>query len=315
MVYGLFDSLSLQDVSPDVVNSRAVTVADLLSDMGQVNNAAFRHCSAVLVDTVLAQPQMACVGSSASLITTALSKILERGSSSGSNSAGGGLPESLLQNVSLAISGVVDSCQSTLAIGEPPVSLSTPNLRITALVADTNSTLSVAQSALEAFTGAATSTLTLDVPAGGSLGLSLVQYNNNPGGSTTSSTSLTVQTTSYQTNTGRRLAGGRPTAGAVGGAGGALGGAVGAVGGDLGAVGGDLGPLGTVGSTLVLLNKKPVAYIDIPPLSLQVKCVTPTGRPYPLNGTCPHTDHPYSVTCPARAKGNYNITCPGQKTQ
>jgi hypothetical protein len=202
----------------------------------------------------------------------------------------------LLQNVTLAIAGLVDSCQSTLAIGDSPLSISTDNLRIIAVVSEpsqlANYTLSVAKSDIETYSGAETASVHLNMSGasglegleGEAVGLSLVQYNNNPSGLTTNSTSLTVQT-NYAQSQGRRL---HP----------------------LHHTHHTLHTLhhhqqqhhhrhrrlssstdthtdtrtyrrlqstGTVGATLVLLNKKPIYYYEIPPITLQIKCITPTG--------------------------------------
>eukprot|EP01032_Pedospumella_encystans_P014625 gene14625-16781_t len=54
----MYASLAQQDVSLDVMNSRAVTVAELVLDMTQVNDNAFFYCTSVMVDTVVARPDL-----------------------------------------------------------------------------------------------------------------------------------------------------------------------------------------------------------------------------------------------------------------
>ena len=80
----LHDSLALEDVSLNVVNSRTIAVADLVNDMTQINDNAQAYCTAVLVRTVANFSDLARQGSTAGLISTALSNILERAGSTGS---------------------------------------------------------------------------------------------------------------------------------------------------------------------------------------------------------------------------------------
>eukprot|EP01032_Pedospumella_encystans_P012973 gene12973-14967_t len=277
-------TLNQQEVSLDVINSRAVTVAELVADMTQVNENAFLFCTAVIVDTVTDHPNLACVGSSAFLISTALSNILQRARVSNLESA-------LMVNITRAVNVVSASCVESLAIGDAPVSIVTTNLRISAVVTSQEALasgihLTIAQSPIEALSGApaaASRVGATGVAEGDAVGMSLVQYNNNPLNAYINTTALSVHTTavSHPLTSRRRL------------------------------IESDL----EAGEYIVLQNKKAINYIAFHPSEMQVKCITPlTEASYPVRGMCP-SGFPYTVECPARVKGNFNITCNGVKTQ
>jgi hypothetical protein len=285
---GLYDSLSLQDVSSDVLNSRAVTVADLVADMTQVNDAAFGYCTAVLVNTVKGNPSLACVGSSAHLISSALSNILARATTTAALSA------DLMTNVTATISTVAESCVNTLAIGEPPLAIVTDNVRVSAVVSSRETfaggrAYTVAQSDIESrsksSSAASVQLNAAELSSDAAVALTLVQYNNNPSGKVTNSTALGVATTVLDSTAQRRNQGGSSRL--------------------LAAVDTSAGNGGTY---VTLQNRQPLEYLTILPSYMQVKCITPLGDAYTVTATCP-SGSVVSVECPAGRKGNYNVTC------
>ena len=180
----LYLSLTLQDLSADVVQSRAVSVADVLLDLRTVSDAALGNCTMALVETVLAAADLACVDTSFELITASLSAVLGRGAA---------LPAELTEAVTEALTALAQACQEDTAPGEPPVTISRPNLQLTVALFDSSNNQSVvgaAQSAFDTFNGQPASSCAFDTEElddTQSLGVTLFEYTSNPHGSSNSS--------------------------------------------------------------------------------------------------------------------------------
>jgi hypothetical protein len=196
-----------------------------------------------------------------------------------------------MNNITVTVNTVTTTCKNALAIGEPPISIVTPNLRISAAVVaretitDSNFSLTVAQSDVEKLSNSITASMRIDASGLGSsdsLGVALVQYTNNPKGVITNATAVTVSSTVYSetAQAGRRLA----TDTSKG------------------------------GKYLVLNNVEPMTYLSIEPSVLQIKCITPRAEPYTVEAVCP-SGYAFSVECPADVKGNFNISCDGRWTR
>jgi hypothetical protein len=74
----IYSTLSLQDVSEDVVTARAVAIASILMDISQITESALRNCSAALTATVNDHPELAGQSDIASPVARALSNVLEK---------------------------------------------------------------------------------------------------------------------------------------------------------------------------------------------------------------------------------------------
>ena len=285
MCTDLYSSLQFQDVDAAAVSSRAQSVAELLVDPQQSSDTALEFCTAVLVTTVLDYPTFSCLGETPNIIVDSLSRILAIDSSR--------LSASLYSNVTFVVEQLSTSCQSQLAVGESPAEYLSEHLKVLSSVntrdrLNGNQSFSVAQSAASQFNGVPASTVTLNATRASEIqvfGMSLVQYGKNPQGAVSNSSSVTVQVDSYdglpseEDTRRRRLA----TAG--------------------------LGVEG-IEVTVTLINKSPIVYMRVDPTDLVIKCTTPRGQSYDETRTCP-TGFEFTVTCPARSKGNFYITCPG----
>jgi hypothetical protein len=301
MCKSLYDNLQIQDVSQDVVTARAVLISNLFQDMSQISDSAFDNCSFVLINTVNEYP--VCQGSSATIISNALSAVLQREINQHS--------VSMVEIVSRSISILADTCQNNLAVGEEPTSVVSNNMgfamsvnnrfnlglmsTINSMKYRANANLNVlnglnsfgmklfaAQSDLEKFSGATAAALSIDaseLSPSDSLGVTLIQYSHNVKGSRLNSTSLNTQLTRYsQPNeeSSRRLK----------------------------------SAVAVVGLKVFLENKESVKYIDIMAEVVQVKCVTPRTKPYSVEVDCKLSGLKYRVTCPSSDRGTYNLTCP-----
>ncbi|KAJ1430691.1 REJ domain-containing protein [Ochromonadaceae sp. CCMP2298] len=200
MCYGVYKTLSLQDVTADVVQSRALVVGNILQD---ICDPALGNCTQALVETVVQHPSLSCTGTSSRLVSAAFSNVLKRGA---------GLSQPLVDSVDEALAALTAGCQANLAAGEA-LSLATGNMKLLVGVGDRDSgEWTVPQSAMEAFTGRRPASLSLDSSSlsdADSVGLRLIEYTSNPTGQATNSTKLSVETTSYRGSpSGRRLAAG-----------------------------------------------------------------------------------------------------------
>ena len=317
LCHGIYRSLSLQDLSADVVQSRALSVADVLIDITTITDAALYNCTLALVETVLSAGDLACVGTSFSTITNSLSAVLAKGTS---------LPESLVQNVTTALTAMAEACQSSSAAGEEPLTITSNNLQLTVSVVDNgknNSLLSIAQSEFDSFNNEPANSCDFDtdgLSSTESLSVTLFQYSSNPHGAT-NSTQLLVQDgvnddgddRRRRTRRGRRVSvpwslpyhlqqeglelisssSGRKLKGRK-----------------LQDLSGTL----DTGVTIVLHNHRPINYIEIPESTINVRCFEWKNHEYIITKICP-SGAMLNITCPSRKKGDFDVTCPARSSE
>ena len=143
---GLYNTLGIQDVSLDVITSRASSISSILLDITQITDIALGNCTAALVETILEYPTIAGSPTTFALCSSALSTVLEKGA---------GLPKALLASVSVALSALATGVQGNMAIGQQTQSISTSNARIAVSLVDPSALASQQfyppQTAVEAF--------------------------------------------------------------------------------------------------------------------------------------------------------------------
>ena len=275
----LYQTLSLQDVTPDIVKSRATMINDILVDDNLISASALGNCSAALTETILAHPDMACADATLTIVGSALSRILHRGTA---------LSRSVLGKVTAAVNALSQGCQSTAVVGEKTVVVTAENLRMSTRIFDASEgskyDISVPVSDFEAFNGVKRSSVSLNstnLIYGNTVGAVVFQFNNNPRGVKSNSTSVNLQTVMYtqSPNSRRRLS-----------------------------------VESLSGATIVLLNKEPIQYPYVLPVTQSVRCFQYRDTEYTVNVTCANGLVLYR-TCPVRAKGVYNITCPGYQVE
>eukprot|EP01034_Spumella_vulgaris_P025546 gene25546-32016_t len=136
---GIHGAASLQDLSADVISSRAITIANALQDPTLISHNALLNCSSLLIGTVQDNPTLICQNSVvSSLLMTSLSKLLALKAA---------LPSIIIDSVSAALSTLSESCQATLAAGEAPFTFITDNARLSASLSDFGGVESIAYSA------------------------------------------------------------------------------------------------------------------------------------------------------------------------
>ena len=286
MCISLFRSMQFQDGSAEVVNARARSVHDLLIDVTQLSSVAVEFCTSVLVDTVAEYPSLSCQGTTPGLIVASLSQIVGVKSTA--------LSAELFANVSIVVEQLSTSCKSQLVLGEDPIALISENLNVLNSLNEQdqlnrNMSFSPPQSKAAKFGAAPTASATIDASgatddSNAVVGVSVVQYNNNPQGAASNSTGLIVQLDGYRDapigSEGRRRR---------------------------------LAVEDGLAVTVVLLNMEPIDYQSVPAKDIIIKCITPRGREYTETRTCP-TGFEFTATCPSHKKGNHYVTCPSFTT-
>jgi hypothetical protein len=275
---GLYETLSIQDVSSDVVISRATSIANILIDSSQLSDDGFSNCTAALVGTIQSDPEIAGSASTASLCMTALSTVLQKGSS---------LSSDLVTNISSAVTTLNNGIQSRMAVGQQTVELTTANVRMSTSLQTASdidgSTFSPPLTTYEKYLGANTSSLGVNMSAAGidsnsAVGVSVMQYTSNPHGKVTNSRSTGLSLSAYSAGTvsstsrRRRLA-----------------------------------TSGSVGVTIVLDNIDSEEYYSYEAYNSTVFCEE-TGSSYNLTVVCPVVNQ--TVACTGLATGYVNVTCP-----
>ena len=289
MCVGLLRAAGLQDVSADVVATRANTIASLLSDPAQISAPALGNCTTALAQIILDNPSLTADSSVARQCVNALSSVLGLGSA---------LPISLLALVNAAMDKLTAAMQSQLVVGEPPQTIVTANARVsTSVVADISSVMfTPPQSPLDVFNQVPVTTIALDPLAASvssalglglePIGVSVVQYASLPSGSTSASIGVGLQLTSYTTNpvTGARRARRLLSS-----------------------------STSDVGVTVTLQNMRPADYTSYAASNGTVAC--PAGSVASTVAVSCRGNGGHSVTCPASTTGgSVRYSCPSQRT-
>lgn len=268
-----------QDVTADVILSRAASIADIMLDITQITDDALVTCTSVLLSTVNDNLEYIGADSSAvSIITKALSNVL---------AFGNGLSEGMLNDISDCIDNIVSRSQNYIAINEPPLSYVTNNMRLTTAVASIAdlgyANYTAAQSELEIYSKVSAPSIAFDNGDGvsGALGVTVVQLTSNPYGIRINASFVGVSTVLYDgtsPSSRRRLS--TPT---------------------------------NINMYIKTINDMPVDYSDVLYPSIVVyQCnETKAFEPYEYTGTCPEWPD-FSIKCPG-TKGYFTVSCPGRR--
>jgi hypothetical protein len=209
-------SSASQDVTLDVVSSRATSVSSMLLDSTQVSETALAACTELLVETVIFFPSLVADDSVSSQCLSALSLALQLGAA---------LPAGLINNVSSALAALATGIEGNLVVGEAPTLLITDNVRVSSQMLDmagaSTTSFSPPLTAVEQLTGKVTPTISIEsgspnqddlASKAGSLSVSVVKYTGNVHNTSTStSASVGLSLTTYGVDSGtsarfRRLA-------------------------------------------------------------------------------------------------------------
>lgn len=271
----------LQDVTSDVIRTRALTIGNLFYDSNQISNAALNNCSSILLNIVMNNLELSCPTNTFNVIMETLSNILKVGSN---------LPPNVLVNITNTITLLSTYCQSnSLAVGEKPLTMILNNMRMMMVIGDKTSikdSYMSPQSDFEVFNNMPTSSVGIQASAlnssgASAIGVTTVVYSNNPHGSRTNATQFGLQITPYASNA-------------------------------------DLVPnkrkLNSITTTpafsLILQNDKPIKYTILEPSTQLFHCFRPyQAIAYELNGTC-SSGLTFNVLCPPHSKGIYKVNCP-----
>jgi hypothetical protein len=310
----IYDTVDIQDITEDVMKSRSSTLSGLLLDPTQLSTYSIANCTAALVRTVELAPEYAGLDDVSDLVAETLSGVL-----------GLDLNTELLANVSETLKSLTSSVQDNLAVGEAQKAFNTDNARIGAEVVDPNAVSGTSfgppQTDTEVFNAAPITNFSLVAGASVSaMGVSVVQYKNNPTGSVTDNTPIGVQTTNYAAagRRRRRLRQHLPESVLTATYGGG-GGVVDEETNEPLAANGRRRRLQTSSNTvnLEMQNNGDVTYIDIAEYQGWINCSYQDAA-YTQSVDCNALNETtfavyqitYTMTCPAEQTANFSYTCP-----
>ena len=268
-------SFALQDVTINVLSSRASLISSILVDSSQVSDLAVDYCGAALVQTVLAYSSLICQQPSVlSTVVTALSSVLDKQS----------LSSAFRNQIVNATSFLSFTCQSTVAVGAPPLQLISKNVRTSIASADSYSlsstTFSSVQSTLEKFSAKPSTSINLNSLSSstGSFGVTITEFtsvNMSRTSSQATSSAPQLQVVQVDSKSGRRR----------------------------------LLSQVSLGVKVSIPNIAPVKYGNVLPEKIRIMCSTVRTKQYNVIGTCKN-GYSTMLACPAMALGFFNFTCP-----
>ena len=274
-----------QTASPDVILSRANTIASIFIDPTQITSQTLISGAMILVSTIEENTDALCGGNVESSLMTALSNILRLGRS---------ISPSLLSSIQTAMQTLILTCQGTLSTGQPPYFMVTDSMRVSSVVVSKESssgsvclpTLTASEQLLKV-RGTSFCANISSLSAGSSEKLSIVQY---------ASSSSSISVYSSATTSSRRLLSLASTPSVPA--------AATAV----------QSSRRAVSFSITIQNANAIEYSQIIPVNISLQCAKAQARSaYQLSGICPN-GLPYNATCPPNMRGFLTVQCPGYVT-
>lgn len=268
-----------QDHSTATVLSIASSIVSLLADYSFASDVALEQCSSALLEPILSEPSLVCQSETTwSTVISALSTLAGKGSN---------LPLTILNDISNAISIISAACQQSLAIGQQPKVFSSANIRSSTAMVD-GSTLGVkvigAVSDFELTNDLKSGSVALSLSdtstssEGTSVGISILEFNNNPYETQSNSSALALQTQFYSSLSRRRL------------------------------------QTQNVTTNVTLINTVPITYRYISPSVMILHCVNRSRTGYWVNSSCPD-GRVVDVFCERNTVGYFNVSCAGFRSE
>eukprot|EP01033_Poteriospumella_lacustris_P011058 gene11060-7871_t len=191
-------TVDVQDVSQASLQARAMAVAQILIDPSVLDGATIATCAQVLLDTVNADPTIACEQNGANLVVSTMNAMML--SFSARNVYGIDMADAtrydLIRGVSQVLQTVGQQCLATQAVGEDPLFLSLDSVRLSSYAVGSvslpSTVFQAAQSPYQQYVQVAGDTAKTAVPkftladdvsvltSQDSMGVTVLQYNNHP---------------------------------------------------------------------------------------------------------------------------------------
>jgi hypothetical protein len=276
MCASLYDTLDIQDVSSDVLASRATSIAQLLSDPTELSDVAVDSCVSALIYTIKASSDslLSRYSSGPLLCLKALSNVLAKGTS---------LTPEMVGNITETLVSLATKIQGSQVVGEStPFSLTAASVRISTSVIDSsqssNPSFTVPQTSLEVYVNESTNSFTLDLTTwaysgSGYIGVSVLQFTTNPHSARTDSVS-----------TGLLIS---PSSSA------------------------EAVSIDGLGFYMHVQNTELVSYPSVGPTTGSYRCdVTENDTPYAVSVWCANVQKDISLHCPGNISGHFNYSCP-----
>lgn len=191
-------TVDVQDVSQASLQARAMAVAQILIDPSVLDGTTIATCAQVLLDTVNADPTIACEQNGANLVVSAMNTMML--SFSARNVYNIDMADAtrydLIRGVSQVLQIVGQQCLATQAVGEEPLFLSLDSVRLSSYAVGSvslpDTVFQAAQSPYQQYVQVAGDTAKTAVPKftladdvsvltnQDSMGVTVLQYNNHP---------------------------------------------------------------------------------------------------------------------------------------
>jgi hypothetical protein len=276
MCASLYDTLDIQDVSSDVLASRATSIAQLLSDPTELSDVALDSCVSALIYTIKASSDslLSRYSSGPLLCLKALSNVLAKGTS---------LTPETVGNITETLVSLATKIQGSQVVGEStPFSLTAASVRISTSVIDSsqssNPSFTVPQTSLEVYVNESTNSFTLDLTTwaysgSGYIGVSVLQFTTNPHSARTDSVSTGLLISPSSSVEAVSIDG--------------------------------------LGFYMHVQNTELVSYPSVDPTAGSYRCdVTENDTPYAVSVWCANVQKDISLHCPGNISGHFNYSCP-----
>ena len=194
----LYATIKIQDSSEDAIASRSTTLVSLLKDISQLTNFAAGNCTLALLETINLGAKFLAKGDLPNQVTEALSGVV-----------GLNLTQEIMNNVTIGVRVLTDAVQGSIALGEPQNNFNTKNARIGIALVDpssmSGSSFKPPLTASEEFNNKESNSFTVsESSVADAMGVSVFQFNNNPGGGAVDSTPIGIKLNTYITDTASR---------------------------------------------------------------------------------------------------------------
>lgn len=306
----LRDTVSVQDITRDVVLKRSILVSSILQDTSQVSINGLENCTMALVKTITTDPALAGFEDIYSDVYGALSGLITAVTSSQFAEYTEKISE-LLQLIDQGMNALSAGVLSSLAIDENALEITLDSVKVSLSVVNTKAqenTLYVPQSAYDAYNNEEVSKVIV-APSGSADGLGVSLWQSSLTGSqltTIASNSIGIRTSDYvlssSSNGRRRLVESsgseaipQPLHGTIG--------------------SNSLMKLATSNShevKMIFYNHEPKSYSFINSTTGSILCKKSTTlEAYQVNANCT-TDSNLLLTCPGNETATLTYTCPSK---
>jgi hypothetical protein len=292
----LYKAMAFQNVDETILRARALSAAQILIDPTIISSSGLRNCTLFLTSSISRHASLACnAQATAASLVSALSTVLRYANSRQVDQSTWD-KFSMVQEVQASLSSLSSGCQTQLSPGESQFEIVSDNVRLATVVVDAtiavNYTMNVPVTSLQVKQNQSQGSIRFGQALAAiseEVGISLVQFTNNPLNTISNSTPVNLEVVSNVAENRKLLTHNFKLNEAK-----------------------DLTDLATVSSLpirVLLTNPKPTVYGQLFASTSVVNCSVLSKTAYHFYHRCPDSSV-VNVTCPAMQRGQYLIHCP-----